>query len=255
MRFRLVLLCAVLFPMSAALAADIGLSPPRIELTLPRGGTATEVVSLIASNGSREDLTVSKGDWTQDVSGKVSFLPSGEGSYSATPWLTLSANSVSVPADGQVGYRFNVTVPTDAKLEGTYHTVLFFETRPSAPTGSGSSIRVQQRVGLILYVTIAGTQQNGSRLTDMYADGSTIHAIVTNVGNTLMRYSGTVEIRDVSGDTVKSVSLRGGPILRDSERDIAVKMSGLAKGYYVLLLLLKDSRGGLLTGQLPYEVK
>jgi len=114
---------------------------------------------------------------------------------------------------------------------------------------------MRQRLGFVLYVTVAGTQQNGSKLSDMYVDGSAIHAIVSNVGNTLMRYTGSIEVRNVSGDTVERVRLPGGPILRESERDIAVKMPDLPKGYYVLLLLLKDSRGGLLTGQLPYEVK
>ena len=41
----------------------------------------------------------------------------------------------------------------------------------------------------------------------------------------------------------------------DLNRHLQVKMPDLPKGYYVLLLLLKDSRGGLLTGQLPYEVQ
>ena len=215
----------------------------------------TEVVSLIASNGTAEDLTVSKGDWTQDTNGTVSFLPPGSGTYSSAPWVTLSADSVAVPADGQASYRFTVSVPEDSTLNGTYRTVVFFETRPSAGAASGSTLRMRQRLGFVLYVTVAGTQQNGSKLSDMYVDGSAIHAIVSNVGNTLMRYTGSIEVRNVSGDTVERVRLPGGPILRESERDIAVKMPDLPKGYYVLLLLLKDSRGGLLTGQLPYEVK
>lgn len=226
-----------------------------MELTIPRGATVTEVVSLIASNGTAEDLTVSKGDWTQDTNGKVSFLPPGSGTYSSAPWVTLSGDSVSVPADGEASYRFTVSVPDNSKLNGTYRAVVFFETRPSAPAASGSTLRMRQRLGLILYVTVAGTQKNGSKLSDMYVDGSTIHAIVSNVGNTLMRYTGSIEVRNVSGDTVDRVRLPGGPILRDGERDIAVNMPDLPKGYYVLLLLLKDSRGGLLTGQLPYEVK
>ncbi len=89
----------------------------------------------------------------------------------------------------------------------------------------------------------------------MYASGSVVHVIVDNLGNTLMRGVGTIDVRDSAGNTVKTVAVEDAPILRNGERDIAVQMPDLAKGYYVLLLLLHDSRGGLLTGQLPYEVK
>ncbi len=77
---------------------------------------------------------------------------------------------------------------------------------------------------------------------------SSVHAIVANEGNTVMRYSGSIEVRDTTGNTVQSLSVGSSAILRESERDISVKMPDLPKGYYVLLLLLKDSRGGLLTG-------
>lgn len=255
MRYRLYLIFATLFLMSAAHAADIGLSPPNLEIVVPRGTSVTESVSLFSTSSNATDLTVSDSDWTQSESGRLSFVGSGADPHSASAWLTLPSSVVQVPAKSSVDYRFSVTVPDDAALEGTYKTVIFFETGPSSAPNASNALLTRQRLGLILYVTVAGTERNGSKLVDMYGDGNTVHAIIANQGNTVMRFSGTLEVRDSSGTTVTSVPVRGGVALRESQRDVSVPMPDLPKGYYVLLLLLKDSRGGLLTGQLPYEVK
>ena len=240
----------------AAAAAGIGLSPSRLELHMAAGSSQTETFTIVSGADTREQVAVRTLDWSLTPGGKVLFLQAGQASHSASPWISLQSDSVEVPAGGQVPYRVSVSVPPDANLNGTYRTMVMFQVKvPSPSNASGIGVQTTTAVGGIIYVTITGTEKNGSKLTDMYADGATGHVIVSNVGNTMMRYSGTVDVRDSSGNTVKRVPIGDGAILRESERDIAVKMPDLPKGYYVLLLLLKDSRGGLLTGQLPYEVK
>ena len=220
------------------------------------GSSQTETFTIVSGGNTREQVAVRVVDWSLTPDGKVVFLQAGQSNHSASSWIAVQSDSVEVPAGGQVPYRLSVSVPPDPALSGTYRAKVLFQVKVQSPSDtSGVSVQKTTAVGGIVYVTIAGTEKNGSKLTDMYADGPTVHAVVNNVGNTLMRYSGSVEVRDSSGNTVKSVSVGDSAILRESERDIAVKMPDLPKGYYVLLLLLKDSRGGLLTGQLPYEVK
>ncbi len=72
---------------------------------------------------------------------------------------------------GQQSVRLNIQVPNDPMLAGTYNAVMFVET-PAAPgTASGTQVSMRQRVGVVVYVTVAGTEKNGSKLTDMYRDG------------------------------------------------------------------------------------
>ena len=241
--------------MSAAHAADIGVSPPRIDVTVPLGGSVTTTFDAIWTGSEAVRLGLATSDWTMDQHGQITYLPPGQGSSSAAAWLQLSSDSVEMTGAGQKTVRAGINVPDDSSLSGTYSAVIFVETPPAPTTSSGTQLAMRQRVGVIVYVTIAGTEKNGSKVTDMYTDASSVHTVVANEGNTVMRYSGTIEVRDASGNTVGSLSVGDSAILRESERDIAVKMPDLPKGYYVLLLLLKDSRGGLLTGQLPYEVK
>lgn len=241
--------------MSVASAADIGVGPPRLDVVLPPGGSATEILTVVWTGKSAVDIAVSQGDWSLSETGNIQFMPVGQGQYSASSWVRADASTLSFSGPGQQDVRLAITVPNDPKVRGTYQTVVFFTTPGSKPSGAGAQVSFQQRVGAIVYVTVAGTERNGSSLQDLFVDQGKIHAVISNSGNTLMRYSGSLEVRDASGKTVSTVPISDGAVLRESQRDVAIDMPKLSPGYYVFLLLLKDSRGGLLSGQLPYEVK
>jgi hypothetical protein len=151
--------------------------------------------------------------------------------------------------------RVSVVVPPDSKLKGTYQTVVFFSTSATPTSGQGTRFLTKQRLGLIVYVTISSTETKGSALSDMYLDVRKLMVVVANSGNTLMRASGSVEIRDQSGKTVASLPVGDEAVMRNSERDLALSLpKDLAPGYYVALAVIDDSRGGSLVGQLPFQL-
>lgn len=250
------LLSLIISAMSLAAAGGVALSPVRLDLTLPPGAQQTEVVHLYTTGAADLPLSATVSDWTLSPSGTLSFLPMGSVEYSASSWVSLEASQTTVPGKGQTAFRLQLAVPRDASLAGTYHTVVFFATQPTAPQTTGLGIVTRQRIGLIIYVTIAGTQRNASSLQDFYRDGNKLWLVVDNSGNTLMRYSGTIEFRDREGATLKTVPISGGVVLRGSSETISVPTpAGLKSGFYVALALVKDDRGGVLAGQLPLQIK
>lgn len=248
-------LLAILGPMSAANAADIGLSPARLSLQVAPGGTVTGETTVFSTSSKPVTLMVSMGDWTQASDGKLTFLPPGTADYSATPWATPSATSLVVPPNGKATLRISFQVPNDASLAGTYQSVVFVETQATPSAGKGTQFLTKQRLGLVAYVTIAGTATHGSKLSDMYLDGHDLKVVLDNTGNTLMRASGKVELRDSAGKTVATIPVSDVPVMRGSERDLALALpKDLAPGYYVALALINDPRGGSLVGQLPFTL-
>lgn len=215
----------------------------------------TETVSVFSSGADAAAISVSKSDFSLGLNGDLNVFTAGTLQYSAADWIRVDTDGFTLQAGKSQAVRVSVTVPENAHAAGTYNELVFFTINPGEPPKSSVGIVPTTRIGVVVYVTVSGTEQNSSRLADMYASGSVVHVIVDNLGNTLMRGVGTIDVRDSAGNTVKTVAVEDAPILRNGERDIAVQMPDLAKGYYVLLLLLHDSRGGLLTGQLPYEVK
>jgi len=195
------------------------------------------------------------GDWTQDSKGKLTFLPAGSGDHSATSWATLSATSLMVPPGGTTTVRISFQAPKDPTLAGTYQTVVFFETSPAQTQSKGAHFLTKQRLGLVVYVTIAGTGTKGSKLSDMYLDGRDLDVVLANTGNTLMRATGKVDLRDRAGKTVATLPVSDVPVMREGERDLALSLpKDLAPGYYVALALIDDSRGGSLVGQLAFQL-
>lgn len=239
-----------------AQAADIGISPPRLELLAQPGETITATATVLTTAASEQQIASELSDWTLDSAGNLAFFPAGSLLHSAAPFLELDASDFILSPGGSREVRLAITVPAEA--EGTLHGMVFFTVVPP-PTelpGGGVGVMITTRVGLTVYVTVAGTEQNSSELLDFYQlDERTLAAVVVNTGNTVMRLGGTIELRDEAGQVVHILEVPDVPVLRESEREITFTLpEGVEPGFYVALALIQDSRGGLLAGELPIEV-
>jgi hypothetical protein len=252
MRRLLVLLVQLL--LVSAHAADIGLTPPRLHLTVPAGGTAVTTVTVLTTAAIEQQISSEASDWTLDPSGELTYLPAGTMPHSAAPWLTLEAEDFVLEAGGARELRLEVTVPANA--EGTHHAMVFFTVVPPPTADPGVGVTTTTRIGLTVYVTVEGTERSGSELVDLYgpADGL-LTAVVVNDGNTVMRVGGSVELRDESGEVRYVLPVPDVPILREAERGLRFELPGdLTTGFYVALALIEDDRGGLMAGEMTFEV-
>lgn len=242
--------------MSAANAADIGLSPPRLSVVVPRGASATETVSLFSTSDRTQALAVSVGDWIQTDQGAVNFLKPGGDPYSASDWITLSSDVVRVPASGGATFRFSVHVPNDASLAGTYKTVVFFLTQAGPSPAGGTSLQTRQRLGLIVYVTVAGSAKPALSISDFYRQGGKLFLTLSNSGNVVSRLGGSVALRDKGGATVATLPIPDTPVQRGGVLTLPFNLpKDLAPGFYVALALVKPSNVPLQAGQLQFTVQ
>lgn len=151
---------------SFAQAADIGLSPPRLELVARPGETVTATATVLTSAASEQQIASELSDWTMDSAGNLAFFPAGSLLHSAAPWIELDATDFILAPGGAREVRLAITVPADA--EGTLHGMVFFTVvpPPAELPGGGVGVIKTTRVGLTVYVTISGTEQGGSELLD-----------------------------------------------------------------------------------------
>lgn len=250
-------LVALLALTAVAHAADIGISPSRLELRARPGDTVSTVITVLKTSGSDQQVATEIDDWTLDVAGEIAFREAGSLDHSASPWLTVDVPEfVLAPGSTQQEVRVEVAVPADASLAGTYHSVLFF-TVVAAPEDTGPvGVTTTTRVGLIVYVTIEDTEQVEVELADFYdVDETTLALVVANVGNTMVRVGGVVELRNEEGDLVRSLPLPQVPVMRDAEREVRLALpDDLEPGFYVALALVDDGRGDLLVGELLLDL-
>jgi hypothetical protein len=248
------LLAAAFLLASSAWAADIGLTPPRLVLFAPAGGTATATFSVLTSASTEQAVEAATSDWFLDLAGDIAFVPSGTAPHSAAGWLTLESDAFALEPSGSRELRLEVAVPEDA--EGTHHTMVFFTVVPPPTDAPGVGVTTTTRVGLTVYVTVAGTERTGSELVDLYQpDPATLATVVVNTGNTVMRLGGVLELRNEAGEVVHRLPVPDVPVLRESEREVRFDLpDDLEPGFYVVLALIEDDRGGLLAGELPIEI-
>lgn len=254
---RSLLAVLVVASIAVAQAADIGISPARLELSARPGDTVSATVTVLKGSGAEQQVTTEVNDWALDLAGEISYREPGSVDHSASDWLEVDVIDFLLAAGrAEQSVRIDVTVPNDPNLDGTYHTVLFF-TVVTPPEDTGPvGVTTTTRVGAITYVTIAGTEQVEVEIADFFdLDERTLSLVLFNGGNTVIRSGGVIELRDEAGDLARSLPLPSVPVMRGSEREILVSLpDDLASGFYVALALVDDGRGDLLVGELLLDV-
>ncbi len=251
---RSLLFVFTLVLLASANAADIGIAPPRLDLVGTAGATVTGTVTVITSAPRDQQIASALGDWTMDLQGEMAFFEAASLPYAASAWITLDRDEFVLAGGGAREVRVDVAIPDDA--EGTFQAMVFFTVLPPPAETPGVGVLTTTRVGLTVYVTAAGTERSGAELLDLYQSGSrSLAAVILNTGNTVMRLGGVIEIRDEAGDVVRRLDVPDVPVLRESERELTFALpDDLESGFYVALALIEDSRGGVLAGELPFDV-
>jgi len=134
---------------------------------------------------------------------------------SLLPWMTFTPDQMTLEPGEKRTVLFEVQVPEDPSLEGSYWAVVFVEGMPTEEKvveeakevkGPRIGIRTVFRYAVKVYATIEGTEQRAASFTDLkleQADGG-FDAIATmeNRGNVCMKPKVWLELRDTSGETV-----------------------------------------------------
>jgi hypothetical protein len=130
-------------------------------------------------------------------------------------WITLSTDSVNVPAGAEVPFTFTVAVPPDAPPCNHFAGV-FVTMEPPELSENGASIGYE--VANIVSLRVSGECLESAKIrqfsTDNYIYGSpnvTFNLRIENDGNTLVRPMGPVEITNMFGQQVD-----GGLIFNES---------------------------------------
>lgn len=250
------MLVLVLLFVGFAQANNIGISPPRLELSGEPGETITEIVTILGNESIDQQIQVRLGDWTLKPDGELVFLPAESLSESASAWITPELEEFALTGEANRQFRISITIPEDASTAGTFHSMVFFRVVPPPNENEGLAVVTTTEIGVGIYVTVVGTEDNASELLDFYqGDDRSLTLSIVNDGNTVMRLGGAVELRDEEGVTQYTIELPNVPILRESERDLIMDLPEEVKaGFYVALALIEDSRGGLLVGELALDI-
>lgn len=217
------LLGALFFFSSQVLAQEsesIKIQPTLVEEKVEPGKSFSSVLSATNLGAASQTYKVSVRDIESiDGEGHPVFTKEHEATgFELSSWVTIPRPEITIAPGATVEVPFTVTVPGDASPGGHFGTI-FLSTNGEKPKTVGASVGYQ--VGAILSFQIAGDIHEEARIRQFTSDKSvygepkaTFHVKVENLGNTLVRPRGLLEIVDMFGK--KTVTLN----LNDSEAAI-----------------------------------
>ncbi len=207
----------------SAIAASITVSPPKFEISAEKGQVLQREITI--TNGDAVDLTlnVSAANFTASgESGEAAFSEDNANSaFSLSSWLTLPKDIITVPAGGKLNVPFTVSVPPQAESGGHFGTIFF-----SPITAGGGNIAVQQKVGVLLLVRVAGDVLEQGKLESFGAYGADLKADdvaaasdqtffedfplalgvrFTNTGNVHTKPTGKITIKNTFGQALARI--------------------------------------------------
>lgn len=134
-----------------ALALDVGMSPARVEQEVEPGSVVKGHFDL----GTQGDHDVEARLYLTDLvileDGSFNFVEPGQTQYSASTWVRLSTDHVTVKPDVPLSVDYEIEVPEDAEAGGHY-AVIFAEVEQEGEQG----VVLAGRVGLQLLLTVPG---------------------------------------------------------------------------------------------------
>jgi hypothetical protein len=130
-------------------------SPPRFELSSQPGKTVRSVIEISNRSTAPSRYLMRTADWNFSSDFSVNFHDDLQ-SDSCRPWVAIERPEVVVPGGATLRYRFEVTVPADAPPGECRFAVMIEGAEPSIARSQGLDMPVTGRIGVIVYLTVAG---------------------------------------------------------------------------------------------------
>jgi P pilus assembly chaperone PapD len=243
-------------------AADLSFSvdPMTTEITAQAGAELTGVIQVKCEEPAASQATpaahlpraplrlrVYPMDWTLDRQGGPQFLKPGTTPGSCSNWLQVNPVELAVPAGEAQSVRYTIRVPEG--VQGTFRTILMFETAPEPAAAGPRVMAFNGRIGSTLYVQV-GPQAKRARITRFSVTPEKSFVTVENTGTSHIRLQGTLQFQDASGQMVQQVPLPGGVVLpgESNVREICIDTPRLPRKSAYTVTVLLDYGGEVVLG-------
>lgn len=253
--YAVFLILGLLLGIDTAQAATITVSPPKHEFELQKGQTVQ--AEIFITNGDASDLLVSPSvaDFTAEgEAGHAAFVEQSEdvSSFSLASWVQLPEAIITIPAGEKVVVPFTISVPEHAEAGGHFGTIFF-----SPVTPGGGAIALQQKVGVLLLVRVAGDVHEQGELArfdsfspalseDAIADASSNRFFGSFPVSFAIRFTNTGNVHTKPRGSIKLYNMFGAELQRVG-KEIQATPTGAVSGTKIVdYVPVNDGNGNVL---------
>jgi len=263
------LFCRILLCVSAAFgisAAHAGITPesPSTQVRAAAPGTVYRGTITVANlDKAPVEVKLYQTDYSFSAEGRSDFASPGTLPRSNAGWVRLSQQQITIPPHERRTVDYEVRVPEDARLLGTYWSAVMVEPVGGAESGASRRDSVQLRqvlryaTQLITEIGESGRSQIAFHNANLVTEGTRRHFAVDleNTGERWLQTSVWLELHDASG---RLAGKFGGQRMRTfpatSVRN-RIDLTGVPPGKYLALLVADAGRNDLFGTQISLDLR
>lgn len=238
---------------------SLKISPLTYKLTIKKGESETQVVSIINPNQVSIKVIAETQDFIQeDEEGSPKFIDKSVGKTTLAQWIDINREAMTLVPNEKRDVPFTINAPKDAESGGHY-AAIFFKTVPDQ-TQSGQ-ISITSRVGSLVLVTVPGDIISTGEIVEFkapkFSEKGPINFLARfkDTGTVHYQLGGTITITNFFGKEVARLSLPEHIVLPDSIRRFETQWSeNRALGRYEAELEMRDGDGNLRTQSLVFYI-
>jgi len=201
-------------------------------------------IEILNTDNKPQAVKIYQRDYHFDYKGQVSYDEPNSNKRSNAAWIDFSPSYLEVEAKGEAVVLYEIKIPADADLSGTYWSVLMVEgissITPELPEG-GVNISTIMRYAIQLATNIGETGTNNLEFVDAKLDkidGNTVGSIgVVNSGERLLTPEVSIELFNEAGQSVSIVKATKKKIYPGTSTRFYLDLIDLPKGNYEAVIL------------------
>lgn len=210
--FFTIALIALIFGLAPFSASAVTVSPPVMEFDARPGDTIVDVIKLYNETGETQTFVGTVQSFKAlNETGAPNFSSVEESTGLAT-WLKLDESSITLGPSERKDVLFSISVPADAEPGGHFTGVLW--SAGGAVAAGGTGVGITMKTGTLVLVRVAGAVSETGRLASFIADRQSYNYLPVNfavrfenLGNVHLKPAGVIEIKNLFGRKVTSLSV------------------------------------------------
>jgi hypothetical protein len=259
------LVSIVVFMFLPPVFGSMSVAPLSLQLDVAPGENGTG--AFLVRNTGPDPITVgiTLHDWWRTSEGTFQILAAETLEHSCAPWMVYSETTLDLASQEEKEVAVQLSVPKD--VSGDHWALLLVEEQPQPAEEEQAEEGLTNTTRVVVTYAVKVLQRDsvnaspnaeiqGIELVKSNPFELLIH--FANTGNSHLTTKGTIEIRDIFGETERSLTADPFPTLPGEERPLRIQDSSgepLTPGTYYAIVLLDFGGEYLIQGGLPFEVE
>ncbi len=231
------------------------------ENTVQTGEIYRGAIQIQNTADTQKSVRVYLRDYWFSYTGESKHDPPGTLERSNAEWITFTPELLTLEANEITTIDFEVKIPDDNELNGTYWSVLMVEGIVPPDTSdfsSGVTIRTAIRYAVQIVTNIGNSGSSDLQFAGLELlkqdENNVLDVIIENVGERVLRPEVSIELFDESGNSVGTIKEERRKTYPGTSIKVSLILEGIKPGNYTAILVADCDEDHIFGTNLSLEI-